>query len=60
MLRERLHAEAKLSIEGLHDDFRIVVKLIGLSPEQNPTAIQLIQDALKTQVHPDIAVEEAS
>jgi NifU-like protein involved in Fe-S cluster formation len=59
VLRERLNAEAKLSIEGLHDDFRIVVKLLGLSPEQNPTAIQLIQDALKTQIHPDISVEEA-
>jgi NifU-like protein involved in Fe-S cluster formation len=58
VLRERLHGEAKLSIEGLHDDFRIRVKLAGLAPEQVPTALQLIQDALKTEVHPDLTVEE--
>ena len=58
MLRDRLHGEAKLSIEGLHDDFRMVVKITGLAPEQIPTAIQLIQDALKTEVHGDLTVEE--
>lgn len=58
VLGERLHADAKLSIEGLHDDFRIVVKLTGLAPEQVPTALQLIQDALRTEVHPDLVVEE--
>lgn len=58
VLRDRLHAEATLSIEGLHDDFRIVVKVTGLTPEQVPTALQLIQDALKTEVHPDLLVEE--
>ncbi len=58
VLRDRLHGDAKLSIEGLHDDFRIVVKLAGLAPEQIPTALQLIQDALKTEVHPDLLVEE--
>ena len=58
VLRDRLHGEAKLSIEGLHDDFRMVVKITGLSPEQIPTAIQLIQDALKTEVHGDLTVEE--
>jgi NifU-like protein involved in Fe-S cluster formation len=58
VLGERLHANAKLSIEGLHDDFRIVVKLSGLAQEQVPTALQLIQDALRTEVHPDLLVEE--
>jgi NifU-like protein involved in Fe-S cluster formation len=58
VLGERLHSEAKLSIEGLHDDFRIVVKLAGLAPEQVPTALQLIQDALRTEIHPDLVVEE--
>ncbi len=58
VLSERLHGDAKLSIEGLHDDFRIVVKLSGLAPEQVPTALQLIQDALRTEVHPDLTVEE--
>lgn len=58
VLSERLHVDAKLSIEGLHDDFRIVVKLTGLAPEQVPTALQLIQDALRTEVHPDLVVEE--
>ncbi|HEX3135459.1 MAG TPA: iron-sulfur cluster assembly scaffold protein [Planctomycetota bacterium] len=60
VLSERLHGDAKLSIEGLHDDFRIVVKLTGLAPEQVPTALQLIQDALHTEVHPDLLVEELS
>jgi NifU-like protein involved in Fe-S cluster formation len=58
VLRERLHGEATLSIEGLHDDFRIVVKLTGLAPEQVPTALQLIRDALDSEVHPDLVVEE--
>jgi len=60
VLRDRLHGDAKLSIEGLHDDFRIVVKLTGLAPEQVPTALQLIQDALRTEVQPDLLVEELS
>ncbi|MBA3700373.1 MAG: iron-sulfur cluster assembly scaffold protein [Planctomycetes bacterium] len=60
VLRDRLHGDAKLSIEGLHDDFRIVVKLTGLAPEQVPTALQLIQDALRTEVHPNLVVEELS
>lgn len=58
VLRDRLHGDATLSIEGLHDDFRIMVKLTGLAPEQVPTALQLIQDALKTEVHPDLTVVE--
>ena len=58
VLGERLHSDARLSIEGLHDDFRIVVKLAGLAPEQVPTALQLIQDALRTEIHPDLVVEE--
>ena len=58
VLGERLHNDAKLSIEGLHDDFRIVVRLAGLAPEQVPTALQLILDALRTEVHPDLTVEE--
>jgi hypothetical protein len=37
-----------------------VVKLTGLAPEQVPTALQLIQDALHTEVHPDLVVEELS
>lgn len=58
VLRDRLHGEAALSIEGLHDDFRIVVKLAGLAPEQIPTALQLIQDALRTEIHPDLVVQD--
>jgi len=58
VLRDLLHPEATLSIEGLHDDFRVVMTVSGLTPEQVPTALQLIQDALRTDVHPDLTVEE--
>jgi NifU-like protein involved in Fe-S cluster formation len=58
VLRERLHSAAGISIEGLHDDFRVVVRFTGLTPEQVPTVLQLIQDAVRTEIHPDLSVEE--
>ena len=58
VLSERLSSDAKLSIEKLNDDFFIVVKFSGLAVEQIPTAIQLIQDRLRADVHPDLTVTE--
>jgi hypothetical protein len=58
VLRERLSTDVSLSINGLHDDFRIIVKFSGLAVEQIPTAIQLIQDRLHAEVHPDLVVIE--
>jgi NifU-like protein involved in Fe-S cluster formation len=57
VLRERLGAQASQVVEGLHDDFRVVLGFTGLTPEQIPTAVQLIQDALHGELHPLITVE---
>lgn len=42
-------------ITGLHDDFRVELKLAGLAPEQAPTAARFLQDAL-VALHPQITV----
>ena len=50
------------SVEGLHDDFRVVVSFnkgdgAGLPVEEQPTVAQFIQETLRGQVHPAIVVE---
>lgn len=45
-------------IEGLHDDFRVVVIITGLADDQRPTLGMLIDDALHG-IHPDLHAELA-
>jgi NifU-like protein len=47
-------AEAK--VEGLHDDFRVVLLLSGLATETAPTVQVMIDDALKA-IHPQLRAE---
>lgn len=56
VLRQRL-AQASFTIEGLHDDFRVVMVFAGMAAEQMPTATQFIQDALHDQIHHHLAVD---
>jgi NifU-like protein involved in Fe-S cluster formation len=56
VLRQRL-AGASLTIEGLHDDFRVVMLFAGLEAEQVPTVAQFIQDALHDQIHRQLMVD---
>jgi NifU-like protein involved in Fe-S cluster formation len=56
VLRERL-GSATVAIDGLHDDFRVVMTFKGLEAEQVPTAAQLVQDALRGEVHSQLVVE---
>jgi hypothetical protein len=42
-------------ITGLHDDFRIELKLAGLAAEQAPTAARFLEDALHA-LHPGLRV----
>lgn len=56
VLHERL-GHGSYTIEGLHDDFRIVIIFSGLATEQIPTVAQLIQDALHSEIHSHLVVE---
>lgn len=46
-------------IEGLHDDFRVVVILSGVSAEERSTLGLFLDSALKA-IHPDVSAELAS
>lgn len=56
VLQERL-GQGSYTIEGLHDDFRVVVIFTGLATEQIPTVSQFIQDALRGEVHDQLVVD---
>lgn len=45
-------------IEGLHDDFRVVVILSGITDEQRPTLGLFLDSALR-EIHPDLHAEIA-
>jgi NifU-like protein involved in Fe-S cluster formation len=60
VLRERLGAEARHEIAGLHDDFRVVLAIAGASDEQLPTLAKLIEDALRAELHPRLVVEASA
>ncbi len=51
---------ATASIEGLHDDFRVVVTLSGLTDEQVPMVCQRLMDAVRGKLHPSLVVEAAA
>jgi NifU-like protein involved in Fe-S cluster formation len=57
VLRERLGAEPRYSVEGLHDDFRVLLAIAGASAEQLPTLGKLVEDALRTELHSNLTVE---
>ncbi len=48
---------ATAAIEGLHDDFRVVVTFTGLAQEQIPTVCQMLTDALHSRLHPALRLE---
>ncbi len=50
--------DVDFSIEGLHDDFRVVVKITGVSSEEIPTLIRFMEEAVHEGIHPDLSVEE--
>lgn len=63
-LHERLGlGEVAWSIEGLHDDFRLVVRFdkgegAVIPADERPTATLVLQSALRNDIHPALAVEE--
>lgn len=65
-LRTRLGRTVPWSIDGLHDDFQVVIgfpKPSGgdaLPAEQRPTVTAFIQEACQASLHPSIRVTEAS
>jgi len=44
-------------IEKLNDYFRLQLKILSLAAEQIPTVSQLLQDALRSELHPQLEVE---
>jgi NifU-like protein involved in Fe-S cluster formation len=49
--------EARWTIDGLHDDFRVALSVSGASEEQLPTIAKLLEDALRTELHPALVIE---
>ncbi len=54
---ERVGSGASYTIEGLHDDFRVVTAIGGVADEQLPTVAKLLEDVLKGDIHPLLSVE---
>ncbi len=48
---------ATASIDGLHDDFRVLIGFTGLAPEQIPTVSQKLTGVLRGALHPELSVE---
>lgn len=46
------------SVEGLHDDFKIEVKITGAHTEEIPTLIRFMEEAVREGIHPDLSVTE--
>ncbi len=59
-LRARQADGVSARIDGLHDDFRVVLALPGASAASAPTLARFIEDALRAQLHPQLAVELAA
>ena len=57
VLGERVGGAAAWSVEGLHDDFHVVLAIGGTEPEQLPTLAKLVEDALRQVLHPHLSVE---
>ncbi len=51
------HAGVAAAIEGLHDDFHVVVTFTGLGVEQIPTVCQMLTDAVRGRLHAGITIE---
>ena len=51
-----LGSSAEASVEGLHDDFRIVIKFTGIAPEQVPTLVTKLTESVHS-LHPQLSVE---
>ncbi|MBA3708657.1 MAG: iron-sulfur cluster assembly scaffold protein [Planctomycetes bacterium] len=56
-VRERVGTAIAYSIQGLHDDFRVVLSVSGVPDEQLPTIAKLLEDALRAGLHPQLSVE---
>lgn len=60
-LRERLGRDISWTVEGLHDDFRLVVAFTGSHAppaDERPTILAFMQEAAHAALHPAIVVEE--
>jgi len=57
-LKSRLGAGAPaFRIEKLNDYFRVQLKILTLPSDQIPTVTQLLQDALRSEIHPQLEIE---
>ena len=54
-------SDVSVSVEGLHDDFRIVVKIDGLQDDQKPMVVQFMSEAAHQELHGScqVVAEEA-
>jgi len=64
-IADHIHHKVAWSIEGLHDDFRVVVDFSSEDPdaavlpaEERPTVARMIEEALRGAIHPALRVEE--
>jgi NifU-like protein len=61
VVAERIdRTDLKWTLEGLHDDFRMVIRYEGANPEEIPLLNGFVSEALRQRLHPSLGVEEAS
>ena len=60
ILEERTGRSIAWSVEGLHDDFKVVAKFKDVPAEEVPLLIGFLSSGLQTGIHPQIEVEEAA
>lgn len=59
VIRDRLgRPDLQWSVEGLHEDFQLKIRLSDVPAEERPTILQFFQSELRQRIHPQITVEE--
>lgn len=59
LISEKLkRSDINWSVEGLHDDFHIVIKISGVHDEEIPTLIRFMEEAVHEGIHPELSIEE--
>ncbi|TVR12365.1 MAG: hypothetical protein EA401_09270 [Planctomycetota bacterium] len=59
VLRERTGRTIIWSVEGLHDDFRILARFPDLDRQEVPLVLGFLASGLQSRIHPRISIEEA-
>lgn len=59
-LLDRTGRDIDWSVEGLHDDFRVIAQFKHVADDEIPLLLGFLSSGLQNRIHPQIKVEEAS